>query len=510
MSHKRKEKLAMTASKHFAIRSFVFMAFTVVLVGLGVADDQKQPAGASANQPLTEQLILHPAAPPFAALKYLLLPGGIDQTPGNAAPHYFRAALMIANDKAIQDVDAEPSPKSLSKLDEWLIMPLDQLNKNEEAQTFFNERPTGLWDLINLAARREQCEWDLPVREFNFSTMIPELIKLRDIGRLLAFKARIEISRGQIDNAIETLKTGFAVARHAAAAPTLVNVMVGAKITALMLEQVRLLIQQPKCPNLYWALTALPSPIIDLSAGVKFEGSFLYLFLPELRDVRTAVHTEAEWDTILFQVADKLVKILPGIADQPKGLGWYATGALFAVTAYPKAKQQLQETGYSPSQIKQMPVSQAILIAEVEMFDHFNNNSYKWFYTDSPSALQGLAQADRDLNQFGKSNQEIIPLASILLPALQKVKSTQVEADRNVAALRCVEAIRFYAAKHQDQLPQQLSDIKEVPIPNDPLTGQPFFYEVHDGHAVLTASPLPGISSAPGLHWELQLAASKK
>ena len=77
-------------------------------------------------------------------------------------------------------------------------MPLDQLRKNEAAQKFYNSFPTGNWDLINLAARREQCEWDLPIREFNIATLIPELQKVRDLGRLLAFKAQ----RGNISWAI--------------------------------------------------------------------------------------------------------------------------------------------------------------------------------------------------------------------------------------------------------------------------------------------------------------------
>src|SRR5262245_12098648 len=188
------------------------------------AAEQKQPtadtkAAEAKDELKTVRFHLRPAEPPYAALKYRLLPHGIEQTPGNAAPHYFRAAMAMANDKAIQDVDAQAAAGGSSKLDEWLSLPLDQLRKNEEAQKFFNERSTGFWDLIKVATRREQCEWDLPIREFNFSTLIPELQKMRDLGRLLAFKARMEISRGQLDDALETLKSGFALARHAAQAP---------------------------------------------------------------------------------------------------------------------------------------------------------------------------------------------------------------------------------------------------------------------------------------------------
>jgi len=499
----------MNRLKSFALCNLILLTLLTILSGHIAADDQK-PTAANADQPATVQLIVHPAAPPYATLKYRLIPKGIELTPGNAAPHYFRAAMVIGERPEYQSAIAAPDVGKNSKLENWLELPLDQLRKNEEAQKFYNDCPSGNWDLIYLAARREQCEWDLPVREFNIATLMPELRKLRDLARLLAFKARIEISRGQFDDAIETLKTGLAMARHAAKAPTLVNALVGANITGLMLNQVRVMIQQPDCPNLYWALTALPQPIVDLTSGLEFEGSFVYLFLPELRDVRTAVHTDVEWDKILLQVADKLLKVLPSVGDQKKDLGWYGMGALFAVTAYPKAKAQLQEAGYSPSQIKEMSVSQAILTAEVETFDHLNNDIFKWFYTDSVTALKGLADAERQLEEFGKSEQEIIPLASIMLSALKKSKSIEVETDRNVDALRIVEAIRLYAAKHNGQLPQQLSDIQEVPIPADPVTGQPFAYQLSGNRALLTSPAPPDGTAAEGLRWEIRLATAKK
>jgi hypothetical protein len=114
------------------------------------------------------------------------------------------------------------------------------------------------------------------------------------------------------------------------------------------------------------------------------------------------------------------------------------------------------------------------------------------------------------LGAFNKTHQEIIPLAALLLPALKKAMTSEVEAARYVAALRCVEAIRLYAAGHHDQLPQKLSDITEVPIPNDPMTGQPFAYEVSGDHGSITSSSPPGGSAVEGLHWEIQIAAGKQ
>jgi hypothetical protein len=225
--------------------------------------------------------------------------------------------------------------------------------------------------------------------------------------------------------------------------------------------------------------------------------------------VRTAVRTEAEWNQTLLHVVDKLVKVLPGIGDQPKNLGWYGMGALFAVTAYPKAQEQLKEAGYTETQIKAMCSAQAILTAEVETFEHLNNYIFKWFYADTPEALRGLNDAEHEIEKVGRGKKEIIPLAAVLLPALSKVKALDVEADRHVAALRVVEALRLYAAQH-NQLPTQLNEIQEVPVPNDPTTGQPFAYHLAGKTATLSSAPPPGRPAPEGLKWTIELAPGKK
>lgn len=484
------------------------MAF-VASTGPVSADENSGSRAADKDQLKTVELSIHPAKPPYAALKYRLLPHGIETTPGNAATDYFRAILIWANDSRFEAPQAAADGGPKSDLDVWTRLPLDQLAKNEAAQKFFNGTPTERWDLINMAARREQCDWDLPIREMNIATPIPELIKLRDLGRVLAFKARIEMSRGQIEQAIETIKTGMAIGQHASRGPTLINALVGGAITQMMLDQVRELIQQPACPNLYWTLTALPHPIMDTRLGMGVESDFVYLYLPELRNVRTAVHSEAEWDKLLFDMAKKVIDAIPGIAGQSKNLAWYGMGAMFAVNAYPKAKAQLADAGYSAEKINGMCPSQAILTAEVETYERLQSESLKWFYADSPAALNGLVAAEHKLADLGKSKGEIIPLATMMLPALARVKSKELEADRYVAALRLVEAIRLYTAENNGQLPTTLDEIRSVPVPTNPVTGGPFSYELHDGRAVISSPSPPSQPAADGLHWEIQLAAKK-
>jgi hypothetical protein len=105
-----------------------------------------------------------------------------------------------------------------------------------------------------------------------------------------------------------------------------------------------------------------------------------------------------------------------------------------------------------------------------------------------------------------RSRLEAVPLLDFL-PAISKVYATTGRLDRRIAALRCVEAVRLYAAAHNGKLPAALSDITDVPVPNDPMTGKSFEYKVDGNKASLSASTPPGMQSFPqyALTYELLL-----
>ena len=268
-----------------------------------------------------------------------------------------RASLALSQDKTYQDASAHIS--------DWIELPLDQLRKHEDAQNFFNTLPSSTFELIGFASRKEFCEWDLPLREYNVQTHIPELWWLRECARLMALKARMETSRGQFAEAIETIKTGMAIGQHAACGPTLVNGLVGVSVSIVMLKQVEELVQQPNCPSLYWSLTALPSPCIDLRRAEEMEQDSLYTMLPKLREIDKP-RSEEQWNKLLAETTQALLNIMP---KKEQNTDFWAKGAAAAAMAYPKAIQQLQQFGYSKSAIDAMPVAQAILTATVETYE---------------------------------------------------------------------------------------------------------------------------------------------
>ena len=92
-------------------------------------------------------------------------------------------------------------------------------------------------------------------------------------------------------------------------------------------------------------------------------------------------------------------------------------------------------------------------------------------------------------------------MASLFLPAVQAFRSATVRHERDIATLRVLEALRIHAAAQDGRLPEKLSDITEVPIPLDPVSGKPFEYRLEGKTAHLQGPPLPG---SP-LHFEITM-----
>src|SRR5262249_44669151 len=84
-----------------------------------------------------------------------------------------------------------------------------------------------------------------------------------------------------------------------------------------------------------------------------------------------------------------------------------------------------------------------------------------------------------------------------------RIYFARARTERKFAALRCLEAIRLYAVRHDGKLPMRLDQIKEVPVPVDPFTGKPFEYEATGDRATLysaaRAAPVPGQKPNPQL-----------
>ncbi len=89
--------------------------------------------------------------------------------------------------------------------------------------------------------------------------------------------------------------------------------------------------------------------------------------------------------------------------------------------------------------------------------------------------------------------------------AFDRVRSISKRLDNNLNGLQCVEAIRHYAATHDGQLPETLSDISQMEVPKDVLSGKAFEYHRTSTGAVLKSTIPEGGSERDAFNYEIVL-----
>jgi hypothetical protein len=306
-------------------------------------------------------------------------------------------------------------------------------------------------------------------------------------------QARVQIAEGRFDRAAQTLQTGFALARHQAEGRTLINGLVGIAIAQLMAEQVRELVQAPGAPNLYWALTSLPRPLISLRRGVRYESAGAFVGFPALRALAQGQITVEQWRKIMAELG-----ALGGVKPPINLLS-----TALAIKMYPEGKRYLAKRGYTREQIEKMPVVQVVGRYTLGSYLQVRDDLYKWFGLPYWQAHEGMRRAQRAL-VTSRPGMGGYPL-TMLLPALGRAYFVSARLDREIAALRCIEAIRLHAAESGGKLPASLDDVKIVPIPINPVTGRPFGYKVARGTFTLHAFGTPDGQPKDSQRYEVTL-----
>jgi hypothetical protein len=309
------------------------------------------------------ELTLYPSKPVKTTVKYQLLPDPNDLNDTDAVPLYQKAAGFIIK-----------KPTS-GQIRFWCKTPLNELPVEEVKITLKKYEP--IFKHIENAVKCKQTNWP----PFVPNQMPPDLTEYRNITYLLILKARLQMAQGNHNGAINTIRTGLAMARHMGQSSTLIQGTVGIAIGELMLKQIDELIQSPASPNLHGALKKLPEPLVDLTNTMDTE------------------------------------------------------------------------------------------------MDNLKNYNF-------------LIR-----KQFEKQ----------LKPAHNRIHIMMKRLSRHVAALQCIEAICIYSGTNQGKLPETLSEIKKVAIPNDPVTEKPFEYKRSGSEAVLKAPAPEGGRPEDAIHYKLTI-----
>jgi hypothetical protein len=149
------------------------------------------------------------------------------------------------------------------------------------------------------------------------------------------------------------------------------------------------------------------------------------------------------------------------------------------------ARKRLIELGSNRAKIEQFPPTQVILLDEWHKHEVLRDDVLKLMHLPYWQVEAALIESAE------KAASEKESLLAPFTEHLLVIPVCQAGLQQRIALLRCVEALRLYAADHDGKLPAKLEDVP-VPVPVDPVTGKPFSFRLDGATAFLRGTPPRG------------------
>jgi hypothetical protein len=420
-----------------------------------------------------QDFVITPSAPPTPALKYKLLFDSTQRQPGNAAV-YYEQAMEFSDEKLYDQV--EKATDELQRGDERDFMSIMGSVLPRD----------GMMDKIECGAMCTECDWQPEIRQRGFAALLPYLNHAREIANFLSATSEYQTRGGAIDQSVATLRMGYELARGVNRDPVIVSGLVGVGISRLMNQALCDLMRRPEAPNLYWALATFPSVHPFLANDGTEEQTFLAGQFHKLADYSPDDLSGDDWQAILDGAAEFATREHnPNAPPRQLDLSSQARSV-----DLPDAQKYYADTRQlPPDQAEHADWTKVLGIYYYEQYQAALQDNAKYLNLPYPQILAGLDRAWANALELKKEHPANPFL--YLLPNLTKAALTDALADRELAALTDVEAIRSYAAANGNQLPARLQDINDTPPLDNPLTTKPFDYRVDGGTATISDDHAP-------------------
>ncbi len=238
--------------------------------------------------------------------------------------------------------------------------------------------------------------------------------------------------------------------------------------------------------------------------ALDVESQALELTFPELRDLENARRTPDEWRDLFHRFTKQTLEWNRSGEDPAPQQSPEELDKLCQQFA-PAAKRALIATGMPADKVEAMLVHQLALLYSLHAYHILFDDASRSYSLPYRQAIQGIDATIEQAKHATDETREIVPITGHTLLALQSTRTAIACNDRQFALLRVFEALRTYAADHDGKLPQQLTDVTEVPIPDDPVTGKAFLYSRDGAKAFLKG---PTLRYVP-VNYEITMSAAK-
>lgn len=349
----------------------------------------------------------------------------------------------------------------------------------------------------------------------------PEIQALRSLVRVVQLDGRLAISENRFEDAIRSIQAGFRLAEYAKTSgdANILSALVSIALTGTTFGMVEELSEQPTAPNLYWALTTLPTSLWDLRDSLEGESITIAQNLGlspfmEMADppVTTPVAEQALVDAVRFFMSE--VDPNDGAdanAPDQRLKEKLVAGAVVLAFSH-RAASDLKSWDFTAEQISAMSPAETVVRQTRLAMSQQRDDLFKWYLLGSmgqPLAEQQW-QAWRQQLQTGETlNPASIVIGSIL-PALEAANSAALRIEVEHKQLLLREAIRAYAAVNQGAVPETLTDLRPLPAWPNPNAGQMFEYEkTGDNEAVVRREPFHQADDRSEIRLHIQSGKTK-
>jgi hypothetical protein len=454
-------------------------------------------------------LTLAPKRQARPALSIQLIPNEYHRKEGNAAIFYFQAMGFFERSAALQaklNFERTNMEEGFRQGKEvppflWLEMEPNQLPVNEVTDylvyTSFQPR------YLSEAVQRKDFSADRRIKEVGdfIGTLLPEIQSMRDLARQQSLRFRLAIAQDRTDDAVAILGQQLALGSHLGQDHFLVSALVGMACVGIGMSDALYLCEHADAPNLYWAMAALPKPLVDLRHSLTYEREVLFLQFPKLLEVDETPKSDGYWKEFAAEYSETLTQLTAGDDIENMVFDKESGTTLLIALGVPGARRYLREVvGLTDETLAKLSNTQIYFLAVRRYWEIARDEVYKIYY--APERQQKvLLEAELMVTDQAEHGLITVP-TGILLPAVEAAFVAARRCQQQLALMQTIESIRHHLATHDNAFPKDLEAL-ELPAPIDPVSDKPFAYELHSEGATLKGAAVPGV------RYEIELRAPK-
>jgi hypothetical protein len=439
------------------------------------------------NQPKIPELIVETfkitvrgTPEPIPALKYQLLPKLSDMQPGNPVRGYL---------KCFMEQDRLYSREEEEQRDRLLKVPLDELPDD------ITRYGASSLKYADYAARLTTPDWEaLPeFRRDGFWLVLPEVQKLRSVANVVKLRLRGEIKDRMFDKAVYSLQTIFGMGRNGNVHPSLIAHKVGSVCIFSTFSAIDEFISQSGSPNLFYAFTYLPKPLLSLEHAAQGEQM---AWRAEFKKLTEARHP---WIKEQLDEAKKLMESLPRytvgttVAEVEEFDRWVATRLIDKLFLDAQIKKLITEE-YPAEEVRRFLPEQLLLHHFTNLLYEETDRTLRWIHAPYSEMLRIALESEQAQQNSPRSPDRIIARALSASP--KEFRYSQIRIEQRLAMYQVIEAIRLHL-NTKKELPNQLKDIK-YSLPLDPVSGTSFVWNLNNEGGLLSGEVIPSPGNSVG------------